>query len=132
MFFSCYTFYFKMDKKRLKFSPRTPIKKITPLSKEAIPCSFFIFLSYHFFFWFVKLFSIFCMSFQQKIGGLFFPPIFIRSYFVIDKILYFIIPAGACTSITWFFFAPSKATPIGDSFEILLAAKSTSVEPTIV
>lgn len=121
----------RWTKKRLKFSPRTPIKTNNPRGKDlSLPLFYVSILA--FLFLFVKLFSIFCMSFQQKIGGLFFPPIFIRSYFVIDKILYFIIPAGACTSITWFFFAPSKATPIGDSFEILLAAKSTSVEPTIV
>jgi len=53
-------------------------------------------------------------------------------YLVIDNILYWTTPAGACTSIVWFFLAPKIATPIGDSFEILFCAKSTSVEPTIV
>ena len=53
-------------------------------------------------------------------------------YFFIDNILYFIIPAGACTSTVWFFFAPNNVAPKGDSFEILFWAKSTSVEPTIV
>ena len=53
-------------------------------------------------------------------------------YFFIDKILYFITPAGAFTSTTLFFFAPSKAAPSGDSFDILFSNRFTSVEPTIV
>ena len=53
-------------------------------------------------------------------------------YFVIDKILYLATPAGAWTSTIWFFLAPNKAVPIGDSLEILFCNKSTSVEPTIV
>ena len=51
---------------------------------------------------------------------------------VIFSILKDKTPAGASTSTTSFFFLPSKAFPIGDSFEILLFARSTSVEPTIV
>ena len=53
-------------------------------------------------------------------------------YFVIDNILYFVTPAGAWTSTIWFFLDPSKAIPIGDSFDILFCNKSASVEPTIV
>ena len=37
----------------------------------------------------------------------------------IDKTLYLSTPAGAFTSTIWFFLAPIKAVPIGDSFEIL-------------
>ena len=54
------------------------------------------------------------------------------NYFVIDKILYWTTPAGASTLTVWFFFAPNNAFPIGDSFDILFCAKSTSVDPTIV
>ena len=54
------------------------------------------------------------------------------NYLDISRTLYFIVPAGAKTSISWPFFAPNKAAPIGDSFDILFCARSTSVEPTIV
>ena len=54
------------------------------------------------------------------------------NYFLIDKIFNLMIPTGAWTSTTLFLFLPNNACPIGDSFEILLATTSTSVEPTIV
>ena len=58
--------------------------------------------------------------------------VFYLYYFFIAKILNLIIPSGASTSTTSPFFLPSKAFPIGDSFEILFSTKFTSVEPTIV
>ena len=53
-------------------------------------------------------------------------------YIVIDKTLNFIIPFGALASTVCPFLAPKSACPIGDSLEILLFNKSTSVDPTIV
>ena len=41
-------------------------------------------------------------------------------------------PPGVSASTVWFFFAPRRAAPIGDSLDILFDAKSTSVDPTIV
>lgn len=68
---------------------------------------------------------------SPKAGDLFSGLLF-HIYFFIASILYFKTPPGAFTSTVSPFFAPNRAFPRGDSFEILFSAISTSVEPTIV